>query len=290
MNTTITLGCINYLTKELCDCNIFKSFYQLHELQNALNASLDFEQSNFMTNLLVKHHEVLVFQRNQISLNDLLDSYTTKYPETTTTLSSNNKRKAITEQKLSEDPSMIDIKGKCVVANADNTYDSFICSFTNKDYIKVYLYIFDQNGMLGSASLLTTWALLDKPDIANNIQFSLLLRGGYAMYLSTSLSTSKQYLSYYFKYFEYETIKLISEMTFHWDFKDEYKTGNIIFEGYLNNYMYENEQILTNGSISYGGDEYSLNIYESTKLKNFQKNSLLGLAKGRYTCISWNKW
>lgn len=123
---------------------------------------------------------------------------------------------------------------------------------------------------------------------ASATQIALLWRGGYATYLNTTVSTNYNNASLVYKYFEYEDLKVVSEMVVTWDFEDEYRSGNISYDGYLSDYIYQYELTLANGTLMYGSNEYALFIFESSNVTDYE-NSFFGFAKGGYGG-SWNNW
>lgn len=248
--------------------------------------SLDFEQSNFMSSLLVKHHEVLVFHRDKVRLSDLLDSYTSKFFLTT----QSDRRKVIVQQVI--DPAISIGTGKCVIANADNFYESFVCSFNKKGFLQLYLYVYDETGMLGSISLLNNWAVYKPYAIqtfiavpSSTLQLTLHLRGGHSTYLHAAISSNFNNVSLDYKYFVHKDLKIASEVLATLDFKDKYKRGNVTFKGSFNDYMYNYGQTLVAGRISYEADKYELYLYDND---NGAENSLN--MKGGYAMRSWNNW
>ena len=120
-------------------------------------------------------------------------------------------------------------------------------------------------------------------------QNELLWHGGKAAYLNTAVSTKYDQASYDFKYLVHEDLQIDSNMAVTWDFQNEYKSGNITFEGYLNDYMNEYQQVLASGNVEYGNNKFLVNINEFSNITVLE-NSVFIEMSGEYALSTWNKW
>ena len=123
-----------------------------------------------------------------------------------------------------------------------------------KGFFKFYLYVFDEDGMITKAELLTSWA--PTAPFAAATEAFVLARGGYHGALNHTISENFQNSSLSVLFTEYDAVKLVSEVVTTWSLLD-YVQQVGLFTLFFFSLVYvsnqPNRDVMLQGSVDFTG-------------------------------------
>jgi hypothetical protein len=192
----------------------------------------------------------------------------------------------LTEMRSPTDPDVSSSGVDCIAVDGDDVYDSVMCLNVKEGFMKTYLDIYDEYGMLGVIQGVTSWAL--EGGIAFTSDVSVVVKGGYETVLNVSASEDYQNASLVFQYTDNGVEKVYTNAFTEWHVDP---TGENVL---INYYLHYNESIdvsggfTTLGELNYGGNEYHLAVKQHVDM-NHAFYDMSAYVDGNYGG-SWSDW
>lgn len=212
-------------------CNVLDPRYTNDFLERfkrgELEVTSDAKQSHFITNYMGQHHflRVSASSAHHRDLHRFLSA---------------------------TDPS-ISNGGDCIDVNADNVYDSRMCSYIEAGFFKLLLDVQNNDGVLVQLKSLTSWAT--EGAFAANSYNSFEVSGGSTGYANLEMSDNFKNASLEMQYVEDSVLQLEGSIATAWSVESD-TSGALEVTGDVLNYISEYFVLATKAVVSYSDNSY----------------------------------
>lgn len=174
----------------------------------------------------------------------------------------------------------------CIAVDGDDVYDSVMCLNVQEGFIKTYLDIYDESGMLGVLQGVTSWAL--RGGIAFTTDASIHTKGGYDSILNVSASEDFHNASLLFQFQDDGVQKVHANVFTEWQTENPQEELDLKFIVLYNESIDVSGGFITTGEARYGGNIYHLALEQHVNMNN-DVYDMAAYADGQYGG-SWNSW
>lgn len=184
------------------------------------------------------------------------------------------------------DPDVSDSGVDCIAVDGDNVYDSVLCLNVAKGFVKTYLDVSDEDGVMSVMQGVTAWAL--EGGVAFTTDIATSARGGYVALMNVSASEDYRNASMLFSYADNGEEKVYTNVFTEWETVDGGKEADVHYYIQFNESFDVPGGFLSWGDFSYDSSQYDLHINQNVDMNHASyEMSLYGA--GGYGG-SWSNW